>query len=87
MITLHSDLLLKNATLHFSLDIFSLTLGVDDCDFERGWCHWITKKYRDYTWHLQQGPTASKNTGPFVDHTESSSAYFLFLITYVLMLA
>lgn len=73
-----SDLLLKSATMRFNLDFFSLTLGPDGCDFEVGWCHWSTKKNRDYTWHLQQGPTASKNTGPFFDHTESSSAYFLF---------
>lgn len=39
------------------------------CTFESGLCGWTNSINDNADWKLQQGPTASKNTGPSTDHT------------------
>ena len=41
-----------------------------NCTFEDGLCNWQKEAIRsDLEWHLQSGPTNSRQTGPSSDHT------------------
>jgi len=50
------------------------SLGVDDCDFEDGTCHWKVAS-TDYLWSIQQGETPTKKTGPSHDHSYSKTNF------------
>ena len=40
-----------------------------NCTFDSGTCGWLQDKYDQFDWTLNNGSTASRNTGPTNDHT------------------
>lgn len=45
-----------------------------DCDFDAGtFCNWEVKTWITTQWQINSGPTATFDTGPSHDHTESKN--------------
>ena len=57
--------------------MFSLTLYIDDCDFDNGLCSWTNSKMDDFDWTVRSGRTPSFFTGPVGDYLVLGKKIFL----------